>query len=102
MTRKPIESYLAKAESLQDEGRTSEAIAELRKALRATGDKAAVHKELAVLYSQQRQADEAISALRKAIKEDPTDIQAREMLLELLMELASSTRRSTRAGSFFT
>ena len=53
MTKKTLESYLAKAKGLQQEGRISEAIAELRRALRATEDKAAIHKELAVLFSQQ-------------------------------------------------
>ena len=86
--KKLIESYVEKAESLQQEGRFDEAVAELRKALRASQDKAAVHRELAVLYSRQHLVDEAILALRKAIKLDPTEIQAREMLLELLMELS--------------
>lgn len=44
--KKPTESYLKKADSLQREGQFSEAVAELKRALRASEDKAAIHKEL--------------------------------------------------------
>ena len=78
--KEPIEKKVDKLDG-------QEAIVALEKAVRAISDKSPMYKELAGLYRGQHQAADALRAIRKAIKYLPSDIQARETLLEILIEL---------------
>ena len=51
-------------------------------------DKAPIYKQLAELYRSQRQMDNAINAIKNAIKLKSDDVQAREMFLEMLVQLS--------------
>ena len=57
------------------------------KAARVSSDKYPVYRNLANLYRNQRHIDEAIGAVKKAIKVRPSTAEPREMLLEMLLQL---------------
>lgn len=85
--KKPVEARLERAARFEEQGMFGRAIGELKKAVRGAPDKARIYKELARLYRNRRRADDAILATRKALGLTPGDVQAREMLLEMLIEI---------------
>ncbi|MFA6665750.1 MAG: tetratricopeptide repeat protein [Armatimonadota bacterium] len=78
---------IARAHSLKDEGLLDDAIAELRKALRASAEKSRIYREMAVLFKSHHRLDEALRAARRAVKADTNDPESRELLISILLEM---------------
>ncbi len=81
------DEYLDKATAYEEDGLLDEALRELRRALRTSTDKGPIYKRIADVYRGLHQTKDAISAITKAIKLDPNDVEARETYLDLLLEM---------------
>lgn len=79
--------HLTRARRLRKSGDLEGAVTALQKALRGADEKSLVYMELADLYRGERKFDLAIEVVREAIKLRQGDVQAREMLLEMLLEI---------------
>lgn len=83
----PCGMHIELATHLQELGLFEAAISELEKARRATSDKLPIFRKLAELYRGQNQIDKAITTVKKVIKGAPHDLQARGMLIDMLLEV---------------
>jgi len=80
-------SYLARARRLRKNGDLEGAVTALQKALRGGGEKGELYMELADLFRGERKFDLAVETIRRAVEHSQGDLQAREMLLEMLLEM---------------
>ena len=81
------QEYLNRAAAFEEDGLFEEALRELKHALRTSTDKGPVYKRLSDVYHGLHQTKDAISAIKKAIKLDSNDVEARETHLDLLLEI---------------
>lgn len=83
---KTIDQYLRDAARLEEDGHYRKAVAELKKALRVAKDKNVIYRALGRVYARQNRRDEAVAVLQEAVGLDPSDVEARELLMETLLE----------------
>jgi predicted Zn-dependent protease len=78
---------IRQAMTLEEEGRTSEAVAAYRRVLEADPGRAAVHARLGeLLWSHEGDSAGAMEAFRRAIALNPPEVAARHQLARLLLD----------------
>src|SRR5262245_36678669 len=79
--------HFAKARVLDDQGRTSQAIDEYKKALELDPNNSDIYSEMAAMYLKNNRVRDAVETAEKAIKTDPDNVEAHKTLGNIYIQM---------------